>query len=98
MSYDLLYGRAGFLWAALFLNRYLGEGTVPDHLLSPIVAAILSGGRVGAADHQACPLLYRQLICNSQVHLFQECVKEYELIFLWFIGSTGHGFGVRRMD
>ncbi|KAL0721499.1 hypothetical protein Bca4012_036098 [Brassica carinata] len=59
MSYDLLYGRAGFLWAALFLNRYLGEGTVPDHLLSPIVEAILSGGRVGAADHQACPLLYR---------------------------------------
>lgn len=59
MSYDLLYGRAGFLWAALFLNKYLGEGTVPDHLLSPIVAAILSGGRVGAADHQACPLLYR---------------------------------------
>lgn len=60
MSYDLLYGRAGFLWAALFLNKYLGEGTVPDHLLLPIVAAILSGGRVGAADHQACPLLYRQ--------------------------------------
>lgn len=59
MSYDLLYGRAGFLWAALFLNRYLGQGTVPDHLLSPIVAAILAGGRVGAADHEACPLLYR---------------------------------------
>lgn len=59
MSYDLLYGRAGFLWAALFLNRYLGEGTVPHNLLSPIVAAILSGGRVGAADHEACPLLYR---------------------------------------
>ncbi|XP_010484384.1 PREDICTED: lanC-like protein GCL1 [Camelina sativa] len=59
MSYDLLYGRAGFLWGALFLNRYLGEGTVPDPLLSPIVAAILAGGRVGAADHEACPLLYR---------------------------------------
>ncbi|CAN8251539.1 unnamed protein product [Cochlearia groenlandica] len=59
MSYDLLYGRAGFLWSALFLNRYLGQGTVPDHLLSPVVAAILSGGRVGAADHKACPLLYR---------------------------------------
>ncbi|CAL9244943.1 unnamed protein product [Arabidopsis halleri] len=59
MSYDLLYGRAGFLWAALFLNRYLGQGTVPDHLLSPIVAAILAGGRVGAADHEACPLLHR---------------------------------------
>lgn len=59
MSYDLLYGRAGFLWAALFINRYLGEGTVPDHLSSPIVAAILAGGRVGAADNEACPLLYR---------------------------------------
>ncbi|XP_010519354.1 PREDICTED: lanC-like protein GCL1 [Tarenaya hassleriana] len=59
MSYDLLYGRAGFLWAALFLNHHLGHGSVPDDLLSPIVAAVVAGGRVGAADNEACPLLYR---------------------------------------
>ncbi|OMO73066.1 Lanthionine synthetase C-like protein [Corchorus olitorius] len=59
MSYDLLYGRAGFLWAALFLNKHLGKETVPDDVLMPIINAILAGGRTGASDHPACPLMYR---------------------------------------
>ncbi|KAK9990295.1 hypothetical protein SO802_025280 [Lithocarpus litseifolius] len=59
MSYDLLYGRAGFLWAALFLNNHLGEETVPSNLLMPVVDAVLAGGRAGAADNTACPLMYR---------------------------------------
>jgi hypothetical protein len=29
MPYELLYGRAGFLWAALFLNYHVGEETIP---------------------------------------------------------------------
>ncbi|KAG2716688.1 hypothetical protein I3843_03G141100 [Carya illinoinensis] len=59
MSYDLLYGRAGFLWAALFLNKHLGEETVPRELLMPVVDAVLAGGRAGASDNTACPLMYR---------------------------------------
>ena len=59
MSYDLLYGRAGFLWASLFLNNHLGEETVPSNLLMPVVDAVLAGGRAGASDNTACPLMYR---------------------------------------
>ncbi|XP_074308473.1 lanC-like protein GCL1 [Silene latifolia] len=59
MSYDLLYGRAGFLWAALFIRSYLGESAVPNDLLMPVVEAILAGGRAGASVNQSCPLTYR---------------------------------------
>nr|XP_043631624.1 lanC-like protein GCL1 [Erigeron canadensis] len=59
MSYDLLHGRAGFLWAALFINKHLGQETVPSDLLNPIVTAIIAGGRAGASNHAVCPLMYR---------------------------------------
>ncbi|KAK9110739.1 hypothetical protein Sjap_018799 [Stephania japonica] len=59
MSYELLHGRAGFLWAALFINKHLGEETVPSDILMPIVEAVLAGGRAGASDNTACPLVYR---------------------------------------
>lgn len=59
MSYDLLYGRAGFLWAALFINKHFGEDIVPSELLMPIVDAVLAGGRAGASDNPSCPLMYR---------------------------------------
>lgn len=59
MSYELLYGRAGFLWAALFINKHLGEDTIHEDILMPVVEAVLAGGRVGASNHMACPLMYR---------------------------------------
>ncbi|XP_024974412.1 lanC-like protein GCL1 [Cynara cardunculus var. scolymus] len=59
MSYDLLHGRAGFLWAALFINKHMGQETVPSDLLNPIVEAVIAGGRAGASDHAMCPLMYR---------------------------------------
>ncbi|CAM8907662.1 unnamed protein product [Rhodiola kirilowii] len=59
MSYELLYGRAGFLWAALFVNKYLGSNAVPVDLLMPVVEAVLAGGRAGAAANTTCPLMYR---------------------------------------
>ncbi|KAJ6908173.1 lanC-like protein GCL1 [Populus alba x Populus x berolinensis] len=59
MSYELMYGRAGFLWSALFINKHLGEGTLPSDLLLPVVDAVLAGGRAGASDNAACPLMYR---------------------------------------
>lgn len=59
ISYDLLYGRAGFLWAALFINKHLGDQTIPTDLLMPVVEAVLAGGRAGASDIVGCPLMYR---------------------------------------
>ncbi|GAA0145807.1 hypothetical protein LIER_05909 [Lithospermum erythrorhizon] len=58
MSYELLYGRAGFLWAALFINKHFGADAVPNNVLAPVVDAILAGGRAGACV-TACPLMYR---------------------------------------
>ena len=29
MPNELLYGRAGFLWACLFVNNHIGEETIP---------------------------------------------------------------------
>jgi hypothetical protein len=45
---ELLYGRAGFLWSALFLNQHLGEGTIPARVTQPVVDAILADGRACA--------------------------------------------------
>lgn len=59
MSYDLLHGRAGFLWAALFINKHIGPETITSDLLNPIVEAVIDGGRAGASDHAMCPLMYR---------------------------------------
>ncbi|XP_021725618.1 lanC-like protein GCL1 [Chenopodium quinoa] len=59
MSCDLLCGRAGFLWAALFIKMHLGEEALPNDMLMPVVAAILAGGRAGASDNPLCPLMYR---------------------------------------
>lgn len=59
MSYDILYGRAGFLWAALLVNKYLGDQVIPSDLLMPVVDAVLAGGRAGASVNIACPLMYR---------------------------------------
>lgn len=59
MSYDLLHGRAGFLWAALFINKHIGQETIPYDLLDPVVQAVIAGGRAGASDLVMCPLMYR---------------------------------------
>ncbi|CAA6664999.1 unnamed protein product [Spirodela intermedia] len=48
MPYDLLHGRSGFLWAALFVRKHLGPGSRAG------------GGRAGAAHAADCPLVYRR--------------------------------------
>ncbi|KAG0566223.1 hypothetical protein KC19_7G047200 [Ceratodon purpureus] len=58
MPYELLYGRAGFLWAALFVNKHVGEDTVSASITGPIVDAILAGGRAGASQTRS-PLMYQ---------------------------------------
>lgn len=53
---ELLNGRAGFLYAALFINRYLGQETVPWCITGPIVDAVMASGRAHA--HPQSPLMY----------------------------------------
>lgn len=59
MSYELLHGRAGFLYASLFINKYLGPETISSEILDPVVEAIFAGGRAGSSDNPDCPLMYR---------------------------------------
>ncbi|XP_024401743.1 lanC-like protein GCL1 isoform X2 [Physcomitrium patens] len=58
MPYELMYGRAGFLWAALFVNKYVGEETIPWSVTGPVVDAVMAAGRAGAS-HTQCPLMYQ---------------------------------------
>ncbi|CAI5935078.1 unnamed protein product [Closterium sp. NIES-64] len=45
IPYELLYGRAGLLWAALFIRQHLGRAAVPDSVCRPIIEAIIAGGQ-----------------------------------------------------
>lgn len=58
MPYELFYGRAGFLWACLFVNKYVGDDTIPQASTGPIVDSILTAGRAGAS-RSSCPLMYQ---------------------------------------
>ncbi|MCO5555475.1 hypothetical protein L7F22_051133 [Adiantum nelumboides] len=57
MPDELLYGRAGFLWACLFVNEHVGNETISWSLMGPIVQAILASGRA-RARHSRSPLMY----------------------------------------
>ncbi|CAJ2655024.1 unnamed protein product [Trifolium pratense] len=54
---ELLYGRVGFLWACLFLNKHLGQGTVPSNYTAPIVNEIIKNGRALGRKGK-CPLMF----------------------------------------
>ncbi|WJX43752.1 LanC-like protein gcl2 [Trifolium repens] len=54
---ELLYGRVGFLWACLFLNKHLGQGTVPSDHTSTIVNEIIKNGRALGRKGK-CPLVF----------------------------------------
>ncbi|KAL8140424.1 hypothetical protein V2J09_006445 [Rumex salicifolius] len=42
---ELLYGRCGFLWACLFINKHIGPGTIPSDLMGRIANEIIERGR-----------------------------------------------------
>ncbi|KAI8558600.1 hypothetical protein RHMOL_Rhmol04G0108200 [Rhododendron molle] len=54
---ELLYGRAGFLYACLFLNKHIGEGTIPSNYIGAVVTDIFKGGRV-LGTRERCPLMF----------------------------------------
>lgn len=42
---ELLYGRVGYLWACLFLNKHLGNEALPSPTLDAVVREIIKNGR-----------------------------------------------------
>ncbi|KAL6651089.1 hypothetical protein ACP70R_010014 [Stipagrostis hirtigluma subsp. patula] len=53
---ELLYGKAGYLWACAFLNKHLGQNTIPPTTTDPIVREIIEDGR--RLSTKNCPLMY----------------------------------------
>ncbi|WCJ32158.1 LanC-like protein GCR2 [Euphorbia peplus] len=54
---ELLYGRAGFLWACSFLNNHIGKQTVSTTRTRGVVDDIIKSGR-NLAHGGICPLMY----------------------------------------
>ncbi|KAH7533306.1 lanC-like protein GCL2 [Ziziphus jujuba] len=54
---ELLYGRVGFLWACLFLNKHIGEGTIPSFFMRAVVDEIIKNGRALAKKGKS-PLMF----------------------------------------
>ncbi|EOX99391.1 GCR2-like 2 isoform 2, partial [Theobroma cacao] len=55
---ELLYGRAGFLWACVFLNKHLGEGTIPSTTTRAVVDEVIKNGRQLAKKGGGSPLMF----------------------------------------
>lgn len=53
----MIRGRAGYLWACLFLNKNLGNGTIPSTHSSAVVDKIIENGRKLGATAR-CPLMF----------------------------------------
>lgn len=56
--YELLYGRAGYLWATLFVNKQLGYEAISANIVRPILDSIIAGGRAKGSE-TSCPLMYQ---------------------------------------
>ncbi|KAL7102259.1 hypothetical protein ACP275_08G108500 [Erythranthe tilingii] len=54
---ELLYGRAGYLWACLFLNKHFGSETIPSTSMSAVVKEIIKKGRK-LGKKEGSPLMY----------------------------------------
>ncbi|KAH0744271.1 hypothetical protein KY290_032264 [Solanum tuberosum] len=53
---ELLYGRAGFLWACSFLNKNIGRETISPTQIRAVVAEVIKSGRKMGKGR--CPLMY----------------------------------------
>ncbi|KAM9489259.1 lanC-like protein 2 [Clarias gariepinus] len=58
---ELLYGRAGYLYALLYVNKEIGPEMVDENIIAKVVTAILEAGKNLSRDEkktERCPLLY----------------------------------------
>ncbi|KAG9440997.1 hypothetical protein H6P81_016851 [Aristolochia fimbriata] len=54
---ELLYGRAGYLWACYFLNKYVGNETITSkHIGATVKNMLKEGGQLAKGGN--CPLMY----------------------------------------
>uniref|UniRef100_A0A3Q2CUZ8 LanC lantibiotic synthetase component C-like 2 (bacterial) n=1 Tax=Cyprinodon variegatus TaxID=28743 RepID=A0A3Q2CUZ8_CYPVA len=61
MPDELLYGRAGYLYALLYVNKEVGADTVDNDTITKVVTAIVESGKNMSAEEKKtdrCPLLY----------------------------------------
>ncbi|KAA8581007.1 hypothetical protein FQN60_013965 [Etheostoma spectabile] len=61
MPDELLYGRAGYLYALLYVNKEIGADTVDESTITKVVMAIVESGKNMSAEQKKtdrCPLLY----------------------------------------
>ncbi|KAM9775270.1 lanC-like protein 2 [Syngnathus typhle] len=61
MPDELLYGRAGYLYALLYVNKEIGGDTVDEATVAKVVGAIIESGKNFSAElkkTERCPLLY----------------------------------------
>ncbi|KAM9337790.1 lanC-like protein 2 [Symphorus nematophorus] len=61
MPDELLYGRAGYLYALLYVNKEIGANTVDEDTIAKVVTAIVESGKNLSAEQKKtdrCPLLY----------------------------------------
>ncbi|KAF3817083.1 hypothetical protein GH733_013825 [Mirounga leonina] len=59
---ELLYGRAGYLYALLYLNTEIGPDTVCESAIKEVVSAIIESGKTLSREErkaERCPLLYQ---------------------------------------
>ncbi|KAG8092134.1 hypothetical protein GUJ93_ZPchr0012g19767 [Zizania palustris] len=54
---ELLYGRAGYLWACLFLNKHIREKTIPLEHIGSVAKDIIKEGRK-LSNKGSSPLMY----------------------------------------
>ncbi|CAN0896847.1 LanC-like protein GCL2 [Linum grandiflorum] len=54
---EFLHGRSGFLWACSFINKHIGEGTIPHTKMRTVADEIIKNGREMAKDGGP-PLMY----------------------------------------
>lgn len=61
MPDEMLYGRAGYLFALLYVNKEMGADTVEEGTISQVVKTIVESGKNFSAEQkktERCPLLY----------------------------------------
>ncbi|XP_053266024.1 lanC-like protein 2 isoform X2 [Podarcis raffonei] len=59
---ELLYGRAGYLYALLYLNTEIGPEAVPQSAIKEVVDSIIESGKNFSREErktERCPLLYQ---------------------------------------
>nr|CAD7411776.1 unnamed protein product [Timema cristinae] len=56
---EILYGKAGYLYNLLYLNKHIGPDTVsPDHIKQVVAALLQSGQQLARKEKRSVPLMY----------------------------------------